>query len=124
MQSGRGHCRRHAGTRSSAIATVIDAYLGEEAVRCCALRSCSSGYTGIDVLRDVSLDVPTGTIVGVLGANGAGKTTLMRAISGLESGARRTRHVRRRPNCTARRPTRSCGAASFRCRRGACCSAR
>ncbi len=42
-----------------------------------------SGYTGINVLNEVSLEVPTGAIVGVLGANGAGKTALLRAISGL-----------------------------------------
>ncbi len=35
------------------------------------------------VLREVSLAVPEGGIVCVLGANGAGKTTLMRTISGI-----------------------------------------
>ncbi len=37
----------------------------------------------IQVLRGVSLEVPTGKIVSILGANGAGKTTALRAISGL-----------------------------------------
>ena len=35
------------------------------------------------VLRGLSLEVPTGKVVAVLGANGAGKSTTLKAISGL-----------------------------------------
>lgn len=49
------------------------------------IESLRSGYTSIDALKGVSLTVPDGGIVGVLGANGAGKTALLRAISGLNA---------------------------------------
>jgi len=35
------------------------------------------------VLRGLSLEVPSGAIVALLGANGAGKSTTLKAISGL-----------------------------------------
>src|SRR5438874_13337848 len=35
------------------------------------------------VLKGLSLEVPEGTIVALLGANGAGKSTTLKAISGL-----------------------------------------
>jgi branched-chain amino acid transport system ATP-binding protein len=42
-----------------------------------------AGYGPVDVLKSVSIRVPDGAIVGILGANGAGKTTLLQTISGL-----------------------------------------
>ncbi|HEY8623077.1 MAG TPA: ABC transporter ATP-binding protein [Casimicrobiaceae bacterium] len=40
-------------------------------------------YGPVVALRDVSIFVPDGKVVAVLGANGAGKSTLLRTISGL-----------------------------------------
>ncbi|MBP2669446.1 MAG: livF 1, partial [Deltaproteobacteria bacterium] len=45
-----------------------------------ALETC---YGKIRALREVSIDVPGGAIVGIIGANGAGKSTLMRTIAGV-----------------------------------------
>jgi branched-chain amino acid transport system ATP-binding protein len=43
----------------------------------------TAGYGAAPVLHEISLTVPAGKIVAVLGANGAGKTTLLRTLSGL-----------------------------------------
>ena len=40
-------------------------------------------YGGSRILRDISLQVPSGSIVAVMGRNGVGKTTLLKAIMGL-----------------------------------------
>jgi branched-chain amino acid transport system ATP-binding protein len=42
-----------------------------------------AGYGSLEVLHGISLAVPEGAMLAVLGANGAGKTTLMRALTGL-----------------------------------------
>jgi ABC-type branched-subunit amino acid transport system ATPase component len=46
------------------------------------VRDLQVSYGGVRALRGVSLAVPDGEIVAVLGSNGAGKSTLLRAISG------------------------------------------
>ncbi|ODT56647.1 MAG: branched-chain amino acid ABC transporter ATP-binding protein [Methylobacterium sp. SCN 67-24] len=48
-----------------------------------SVRDLHAGYGGKTVVHGVSLDVPRGEIVTVLGANGAGKSTLLKAIVGL-----------------------------------------
>ena len=40
-------------------------------------------YGGIEAVKGISLEVPEGSIVTLIGANGAGKSTTLRAISGL-----------------------------------------
>ena len=47
-------------------------------------------YGGIQALKGVSLAVPEGSIVTLLGANGAGKSTTLKSISGLVPPARGT----------------------------------
>lgn len=46
------------------------------------LSGVSAGYGAVRVLEDVSLTVPAGETVVLLGTNGNGKTTLMRSIMG------------------------------------------
>ena len=47
------------------------------------IQNINAAYGDIQILRDVSLHVNEGEIVGLIGPNGAGKTTLMRLIAGL-----------------------------------------
>ena len=47
------------------------------------LANVESAYGPVKAIRGVSLTVPEGSIVTVLGANGAGKSTILRTISGI-----------------------------------------
>ena len=63
---------------------VIEAYLGsdDDMSALLELRDVEARYGPVQALRGVSLEVPEGSVVAVLGANGAGKTTTLRAVSG------------------------------------------
>jgi branched-chain amino acid transport system ATP-binding protein len=43
----------------------------------------NASYGSIRVLKNVSIQVPAGKVVSIIGANGAGKSTLLKSISGL-----------------------------------------
>jgi branched-chain amino acid transport system ATP-binding protein len=47
------------------------------------LEDVRASYGSIRALRGVTVDVPAGAVVTILGANGAGKTTTLRTITGL-----------------------------------------
>ena len=47
------------------------------------IRNLHAGYGKVEVLQGISMDVPKGQVVTLIGSNGAGKTTTMRAISGM-----------------------------------------
>ena len=47
------------------------------------IENLQAGYGKVQVLHGISIQVPKGKIVTLIGSNGAGKTTTMRAISGM-----------------------------------------
>jgi branched-chain amino acid transport system ATP-binding protein len=47
------------------------------------VRDLSVNYGHIEAIRNISFDVPEGSVVTLIGANGAGKSTTLKTISGL-----------------------------------------
>jgi urea transport system ATP-binding protein len=48
-----------------------------------SINNLIAGYGRREVLKAVSIDVPYGGIVALIGHNGAGKSTLLKAVFGL-----------------------------------------
>jgi branched-chain amino acid transport system ATP-binding protein len=47
------------------------------------LKGATVHYGTAEAVRDVTIEVPDGSVISVIGANGAGKSTILKAISGL-----------------------------------------
>lgn len=48
-----------------------------------SIKDLCISYGGIEAVRNISIDVPKGEIVTLIGANGAGKSSMIKAIAGL-----------------------------------------
>ncbi len=50
---------------------------------CIEIKNVNKHYQNLHAVRDMSFDIPTGSIFGLLGPNGAGKTSLIRMITAI-----------------------------------------
>ena len=85
------------------------------------LRDIRAGYGPIEVVHGVSLEVPAGSVVALLGPNGGGKTTLLNVCAGTlapTEGEVRFGGSRSLPS----RPTAEPAGACVRCPKGAASS--
>ena len=48
------------------------------------IRHAQKSFGSLEVLKDISLTVKRGQIVGIIGSSGSGKSTLLRAINDLD----------------------------------------
>jgi ABC-type branched-subunit amino acid transport system ATPase component len=55
-----------------------------------AIEGVDAGYGELEILHDVTVTIPAGTVVALLGANGAGKSTLCAVASGMVAPTRGT----------------------------------
>ena len=46
-------------------------------------KNLTAGYGGVDIIKNINLEVKQGEIVVIVGPNGAGKSTAMKALLGM-----------------------------------------
>ena len=73
---------------------MTEAQAGTPAIRA---RDIGVSFSGVSVLRDVTLDILPGEIHGLVGENGAGKSTLGKVLGGYYSASHGTLEVFGRP---------------------------
>jgi sulfonate transport system ATP-binding protein len=68
--------------------------MNAHAANAVVLRDLSRSFNGKSVLERISLDIPAGQFVALLGESGSGKTTLLRALAGLDDDAETKGHFK------------------------------
>lgn len=49
------------------------------------MKHIKKSFNGVEVLKDISLTVDKGEVLGIIGPSGSGKSTLLRCATGLET---------------------------------------
>ena len=79
-------------------------------------------FPGVHALKDVSLEIRPGEVVGLIGENGAGKSTLMKILSGVYQPDSGEIRIAGRTDARSKAPPTPTARASAWCSRSSPCS--